>query len=102
MTNNFKTKNQQKLIPSQTMTPSQLGGKNNTITPNYIPSENIIVNQNALPCFNNINIYTSNMNNFKTNEINLKQYIINKMNSKSKTGKQSHTRAASISNNANH
>jgi len=98
-TQNYKSNNTQKLIPSQTMTPSMISGKSNTITPNYIPTGNVIVNQNAVPCFNNINIYTSNMNNFKTNEINLKQYIINKMNTKSK-GKQSHSRTTSTT--ANH
>jgi len=94
---NFKSN--PKLAPSQTLTPSMLAAKNVT-PPSYIPTGNVIVNQNAVPCFNNINIYTSNMNNFKTNEINLKQYIVNKINGKSKIGKQTHSRTASTT--ANH
>jgi len=100
-TNKFKSNNSQKQKPiPQILTPSRIG--NNTINnnTNYIPSGNGIVNQNAVPCFNNINIYTSNMNNFKTNEINLKQYIVNKMNTKSKNSKQNHSKTSSIT--ANH
>jgi len=45
-------------------------------------SSNIVVNQNGGNCFNNINIYTtaisSGSGNFKTNDIRLKQFIINK------------------------
>lgn len=51
---------------------------------------NIILNQ-GIPCFNNINIYTSNKN-----DVNLRQYIFNKVGNK-KANKMSHVR--SISNN---
>jgi len=92
--NNYKSNNNNhKLGPSQTLTPSMLSGKTSNITPNYIPTGNVLMNQNAVPCFNNINIYTSNMNKiYKTNEINLKQYIINKIN---KNQNKKHSRTAS-------
>jgi hypothetical protein len=51
---------------------------------------NIILNQ-GIPCFNNINIYTTNKN-----DVNLRQYIFNKV-GKQKVNKISHVR--SISNN---
>jgi hypothetical protein len=47
-------------------------------------SSSFILNQ-GIPCFNNINIYTTNnSNNIKANEINLR-YILNKVNTGSKT-----------------
>jgi len=47
---------------------------NNNIINNNYP------NQSNIPYFNNINIYAANMNNFKTNELNLKQFIVNQIN----------------------
>jgi hypothetical protein len=45
------------------------------------PPSNIILNQGGNPCFNQITIYTTNnTSNPKPNEINLRQYIFNKMN----------------------
>ena len=54
--------------------------KNNLNYNNQIKNNNsnLILNQNGANCFNNINIYTSGVNNFKTNEFRLKQFIINK------------------------
>ncbi len=46
-------------------------------------ASNIILNQGGNPCFNQITIYTTNSgnsNNVKPNDINLRQYIYNKMN----------------------
>jgi hypothetical protein len=60
-------------------------------------SSNIIVNQGGNPCFNHITIYTSNTREMKPNDINLRQYIFNKVNkpkSLSKLG-VSHIRSAS-------
>jgi len=55
--------------------------KNSTNQPSNINPSNIILNQGGIPCFNNINIYTTNnSNNIKANEINLRQYIFNKVN----------------------
>ena len=42
-------------------------------------------NTNNIPYFNNINIFAANMNNFKTSELNLKQFVINKVNNKQKS-----------------
>lgn len=44
-----------------------------------------VLNQNGMVCFNNINIYNSNKNtssikNPKTSDINLRQYLLNKVN----------------------
>ena len=60
-------------------------------TPNSksISNSNALLNQNGLVCFNNINIYNSNKSNNtkqsdknpKTNDINLRQYLFNKVNS---------------------
>jgi len=81
---------------------------NKTITkptkpPTRQNASNIIVNQGGNPCFNHITIYTSNNNSSTTsiipkpNDINLRQYIFNKVNkpkSLSKIG-NSHARSAS-------
>jgi len=67
-----------KLEPSLTLIPHI--NNNDNLTTRCIPNNNVIVNHNN-SCFNNINIYTNNPNTTtKTNEINLKQYIIHKMN----------------------
>jgi len=53
-------------------------------------------NSNNMPYFNNINIFAANMNNFKTSELNLKQFVINKVNSKNKPNiTKSHPRSIS-------
>lgn len=49
-----------------------------------------------VPLINNINIFAANMNNFKSNDINVRQYIFNKIN-KSKSG-QKHARSSSVTN----
>jgi hypothetical protein len=58
---------------------------------------NIILNHNAIPCYNNINIYASNMNNFKASDLNLRHYIFNKMNGKKNVTKQNDKSARSNS-----
>lgn len=70
----------------------QLVGNNKSVpTSGKISIVNINNNQNNsslfpnpsqlnVPLINNINIYASNMNNFKTNDINVRQYIYNKIN----------------------
>jgi hypothetical protein len=47
---------------------------------NSVSNPNIILNQNGVPCYNNIHIYTGGP--IKTNDINLRQYIVNKANRK--------------------
>jgi hypothetical protein len=59
---------------------------------------NIILNQAGIPCFNNINIYTThNSNNIKGEEINLRQYIFSQVNkqAKPKIAGPGHVRSAS-------
>ena len=65
---------------------------NNSLTPNNYMSNpklansnsnsNIILNQNGVPCYNNIHIYTNGVNGIKPSDINLRQYIFNKVNKK--------------------
>jgi len=55
---------------------------NNNIINNNYP------NQSNLPFFNNINIYAANMNNFKTNEVNFKQFIVNQINNNNNNNKK--------------
>jgi hypothetical protein len=49
-------------------------------------NSNIILNQHGVPCYNNIHIYTNGVNGIKSGDINLRQYIFNKVN-KNKTSK---------------
>ena len=88
------------------------GNKNSNVTPNMSTintqtitknpqisgSNNIILNQAGIPCFNNINIYTTNNpNNIKPHEINLRQYIFNKTGKpKSLSKVASHVRSIQI------
>lgn len=62
----------------------------NNITKNTnnstLNNSNIILNQKGVPCYNNINIYTSGINGLKGGDINLRQYIFNKVNLKSQNG----------------
>ena len=60
------------------------------LTPSYMTNpkmnnsnSNIILNQNGVPCYNNIHIYTG-VNGLKQNDINLRQYIFNKVNNNKK------------------
>ena len=64
---------------------------------NATSSSNIIVNQGGNPCFNHITIYASNNStSIKPNDINLRQYIFNKVSSKPKSlSKLGHHRSAS-------
>jgi hypothetical protein len=55
-------------------------------------NQNIILNQNGQPCFNNINIYTSNAN--AKSEVSLRNYIFNKVNPQQKKPK-GHARSIS-------
>ena len=55
-------------------------------------------NSNNIPYFNNINIFAANMNNFKTSELNLKQFVINKVNNKNKSVLTKHHNPRSSSN----
>jgi hypothetical protein len=64
---------------------------NNSTNNSKLGNSNIILNQNGIPCYNNINIYTSNINGKQ--DINLRQYILNKKNNKLKS--TSHTRSIS-------
>lgn len=48
------------------------------------------------PLINNINIYAANMNNFKSNDINVRQYIFNKINKPKSSSKNA--RSSSVTN----
>ena len=68
-------------------------------TPTNLP-QNFFINQAGVPCFNNINIFTTNTNTgIKTGDINLRQYIFNKDNKT--TNKNSNNNNAS-KNNSSH
>jgi hypothetical protein len=72
--------------------------KNPKFSQKQSASSNIILNQGGNPCFNQITIYTSNNNNkIKPNEINLRQYIFNKMN-KPKSSSNIGSRSSSTNN----
>ena len=61
---------------------------------------NIILNQNGVPCYNNIHIYTNGMSGLKPNDINLRQYIVNKVNKKTNSyshNVSAHARSSSTS-----
>jgi len=71
---------------------------------NKITSSNSssVLNQNGMVCFNNINIYNTNKNpsskkNPKTSDINLRQYLLNKVNveKNGKTNATKHMRSTS-------
>ncbi len=64
MTHNYNTTN-----ASNTSSVSKMSS-----TPN-----NIILNQNGTPCYNNIHIYTTGING-KNTELNLRQFVLNKIN----------------------
>ncbi len=53
----------------------------NNISKNIQNNSNIILNQQGVPCYNNINIYTSGLGGIKTNanDCNLRNYIFNKV-----------------------
>ena len=54
---------------------------NNNSKISQIPTNsNIILNQNGIPCYNNIHIYTSGINGMKNAEINLRHFVLNKVN----------------------
>ena len=55
-------------------------------------NQNIILNQNGVPCYNNIHIYTNGVGGLKSNDINLRQYIVSKVNKK--TNSYSHNNSA--------
>jgi hypothetical protein len=66
---------------------------------NLNPNNSAIFNnpgQINVPLINNINIYAANMNNFKSNDINVRQYIFNKINKQKPTSKQA--RSSSVTN----
>ncbi len=72
------------------------GNTNNLNNNNSNNNSNIILHNPPVGCFNNINIYASNMNNFKASDLNLRHYIFNKMNGK-KVVKQNEKSARSNS-----
>lgn len=52
----------------------------NLAAKNIQNNSNIILNQQGVPCYNNINIYTSGLSGLKTgNDCNLRNYIFNKV-----------------------
>lgn len=52
----------------------------NLVAKNVQNNSNIILNQQGVPCYNNINIYTSGLSGLKTgNDCNLRNYIFNKV-----------------------
>lgn len=83
LNNNFKTND------------TKINSSNNH---SYLVNNNILMNQSEVPYFNNINIYTSNMNNFKGNGVDIKQMINNKLNKTRENSKKKLSHARSISN----
>lgn len=74
--------------------------KTKDLNPNNIKepiNNNILLGTNGVPYYNNINIFANNMNNFKTNEINLKQYLYNKVNRAKNANKLNDTHGRSSS-----
>jgi hypothetical protein len=66
----------------ESLTPNNYTSNNSKVN-NSSNNSNIILNQNGIPCFNNIHIYTNGLNGIngiKTNDINLRQFILNKVN----------------------
>ena len=53
---------------------------NNSKISSVPANSNIILNQNGIPCYNNIHIYTSGINGVKNAEINLRHFVLNKVN----------------------
>ena len=52
----------------------------NLVAKNVQNNSNIILNQQGVPCYNNINIYTSGLSGLKSaNDCNLRNYIFNKV-----------------------
>jgi hypothetical protein len=88
-TNNVKTihylkdvTKKQETKPTKTTETNYLGNNsNNNSKISSVPSNsNIILNQNGIPCYNNIHIYTSGINGVKNGEINLRHFVLNKVN----------------------
>lgn len=76
-----------------------VSGSNNQLQGNNPSTNNLNANnfnnQNHMPYFNNINIFAANMNNFRTGDLNVKQFVINKLNKTKLTqGKQRSVSAA--------
>lgn len=81
---NSKTNKHIHLIKEMIM--NTQGSKKNVLKPNKVTNKtqsmipsSVIINQEGIPCFNNINIFTTNNNNtLKPGDINLRDYIFNK------------------------
>ncbi len=67
---------------------------------NSLSNPNIILNQNGVPCYNNIHIYTGGQ--IKANDINLRQYIVNKVNRKTNSFSHNASAHARSSSNSGH
>jgi len=100
--NNYKSNNipYNKVDPSPTFKVNKqnnkVKSKENCINNNQMKNNEFI--NNPVPFFNNINIFTNNMNNIKAKEINVKQYIINKMNKNKNSSGKCLVRSASTAN----
>jgi len=88
-TNNVKTihylkdvtkKQEAKLIKANEANYSNNISNNNSKISSVPANSNIILNQNGIPCYNNIHIYTSGINGVKNGEINLRHFVLNKVN----------------------
>lgn len=71
---------------------------NNSKISSVPANSNIILNQNGIPCYNNIHIYTSGINGVKNPEINLRHFVLNKVNLTKKLLKNNNN---NVANNAN-
>ena len=71
---------------------------NNSNNHSYLVNNNIHFNQNEVPCFNNINIFTSNMNNYKGSGVDIKQMINKKLTKTRENSKKKLSNVRSVSN----
>jgi hypothetical protein len=75
---------------------------NNSSKISSVPgNSNIILNQNGIPCYNNIHIYTSGINGVKNAEINLRHFVLNKVNLSKKLLKNNNSNIANNNPNQN-
>ena len=81
---------------------NNISNNNNSKNSSQVPSNsNIILNQNGIPCYNNIHIYTSGINGMKNAEINLRHFVLNKVNLSKKLLKNNNNNVGSGNNPSN-
>ena len=82
---------------------NNFSNNNNSKNSSQVPNNsNIILNQNGIPCYNNIHIYTSGINGMKNAEINLRHFVLNKVNLPKKLLKNNNNNVVNGNNPNNH